>query len=621
MAGMSSGGRRRRDDLNVWPGWVDALSSLVMVFLFVLMVFMVAQFHLTSALSGSEENRTRMDRQIRELSATLGEERRANDDLRSAVAQLSAQLQTSAGQRERLERQLQSLAAERDQLQSRLADSGRQAELAVADAQRTTRDLEDAFRVIEADREKIRLQVGELSALQDDIRALRDLRRRLEADIAALDLLRQRNEQEIAGLRRSNQESEAARARIGETLRLTAEERDTLARRIRDLSGERDSLATLLAQIRAESASLARQVEDGRTRQALLGDLLTTTQGDLQRAQADLSRTQAEIEAATRRLQETQAARDGLAEEIRQVRSQREAVIAELSRSETERKAAEEGLRLTWEERAALARQLQEVLERFRLSQAQLADAAEQRTDLEAQLATAEGRIQELLASLGVTQGRMGEQEAAAIRFRRQADTLSAEAAALREEIGRMAALLAASEARDRENQVQIANLGSQLNQALAGRVQELARYRSEFFGRLRDVVANQPDIRIVGDRFVFQSEVLFDSGSATLEDRGRQRIRQIAVVLKQLTDQIPQNVNWVLRVDGHTDRRPISTREFPSNWELSNARALSVVRFLIEQGIPADRLAATGFGEFQPLETTGDLARNRRIELRLDQR
>ncbi len=621
MAGIGSGGRRRRDDLNVWPGWVDALSSLVMVFLFVLMVFMVAQFYLTSALSGSEENRTQMDRQIREMSATLVEERRANDDLRSAVAQLSAQLQTSAGQRERLERQMQALTAERDRLQTRLTESGRQAEQAVADAQRTTRDLEDAFRVIEADREKIRLQVGELSALQDDIRALRDLRRRLEADIAALDLLRQRNEQEIAGLRRSNEESEAARARLGETLRLTAEERDTLARRIRDLGGERDSLATLLAQIRAESALLARQVEDGRTRQALLGDLLTTTQGDLQRAQADLSRTQAEIEAATRRLQETQAARDGLAEEIRQVRSQREAVIAELSRSETDRKAAEEGLRLTWEERAALARQLQEILERFRLSQAQLADAAEQRTDLEAQLATAEGRIQELLASLGAVQGRLGEQEVVASRFRRQADTLSAEAAALREELGRMAALLAESEARDRDSQVQIANLGAQLNQALAGRVQELARYRSEFFGRLRDVVANQPDIRIVGDRFVFQSEVLFDSGSATLEDRGRQRIRQIAGVLRQLTDQIPEAVNWVLRVDGHTDRRPISNREFPSNWELSTARALSVVRFLIEQGVPADRLAATGFGEFQPLETTGDLARNRRIELRLDQR
>jgi len=621
MAGMSSGGRRRREDLNVWPGWVDALSSLVMVFLFVLMVFMVAQFYLTSALSGSEENRTRIDRELRELAEILAQERRANDDLRTAVAQLSAQMQTSAGQRERLERQILTLTAERDQLATRIADSGRQAEQAVAEAQRTTRDLEDAFRVIEADREKIRLQVGELSTLQDDVRTLRDLRRRLEVDIAALDLLRQRNEQEIAGLRRTNAEAETARTQLGETLRLTAEERDTLARRIRDLSGERDSLATLLSQIREEAANLARQAEDGRTRQARLGDLLTTTQGDLTRAQAELNRTQAEIDEANRRLQETQAARDGLAAEIRQVRSQREAVLAELTRSESDRKAAEDGLRLTWEERAALARQLQEVLERFRLSQLQLADAAEQRTDIEAQLATAEGRIQELLASLGVAQGRMADQQESAARFRRQADTLSAEAAALREEIVRMAALLSESEARDRDNQVQITNLGSQLNQALAGRVQELARYRSEFFGRLREVVGTRPDILIVGDRFVFQSEVLFDSGSAVLEDRGRVRIREIAGVLQQLIGQIPPNVNWVLRVDGHTDRRPIQTREFPSNWELSTARALSVVRFLIDQGIPADRLAAAGFGEFQPLESTGDLARNRRIELKLDQR
>jgi chemotaxis protein MotB len=159
---------------------------------------------------------------------------------------------------------------------------------------------------------------------------------------------------------------------------------------------------------------------------------------------------------------------------------------------------------------------------------------------------------------------------------------------------------------------------------ALASKVQELARYRSEFFGRLREVLGKRKDVRIVGDRFVFQSEVLFETGSAELGGAGQQQLGQLARALTEIAARIPKDLPWVLRVDGHTDRIPIHTPEFRSNWELSTARAISVVRFLIDQGIPADHLAATGFGEHQPLDpglSEAALRRNRRIELKLTQR
>jgi chemotaxis protein MotB len=207
---------------------------------------------------------------------------------------------------------------------------------------------------------------------------------------------------------------------------------------------------------------------------------------------------------------------------------------------------------------------------------------------------------------------------------RAQIALLNQQTAALREQIRQLTATLETAEEKARDQEVQIVNLGQRLNAALASKVQELKRYRSEFFGRLREALGDHPDIRIVGDRFVFQSEVLFGSGSAELEEEGRLQLLRVADVLKDVSDRIPEDIDWVLRVDGHTDTRPIDTILYPSNWELSTARAISVVRLLIERGIPPDRLVAAGFGEFHPLhdrDTEAAFRRNRRIELKLTQR
>ena len=203
-------------------------------------------------------------------------------------------------------------------------------------------------------------------------------------------------------------------------------------------------------------------------------------------------------------------------------------------------------------------------------------------------------------------------------------DLLNQQLLALRRQIAALNEALAASEAKDKDSQTAIKDLGSRLNAALAVQVQELRRYRSDFFGRLRAALADRKDIRVVGDRFVFQSEVLFPSGQATMSLEGLAAIDQLASAIVDLEKTIPKEVDWVLQVDGHTDARPIQNPQFPSNWELSTARAVSVVKYLISRGVPARRLVPAGHGEFAPLEegaTDDVLRRNRRIELKLTNR
>lgn len=231
--------------------------------------------------------------------------------------------------------------------------------------------------------------------------------------------------------------------------------------------------------------------------------------------------------------------------------------------------------------------------------------------------ASAQGRANELTTQVE------NEKQLTA-RALAQVEVLNQQISALRRQIAALENALDISDKRDKESQGRIADLGQRLNTALAQRVQELSRYRSDFFGRLRAILGARPDVRVVGDRFVFQSEVFFDPGQAVLRPEGRAELDKLATVMADLTKQIPDDIAWVLRVDGHTDIRAISNAQFPSNWELSSARAIAVVQYLMSKGIPPQRLVAAGFGEFQPLDTerTEDAyRRNRRIELKLTER
>ena len=360
--------RRKLRSVNIWPGFVDALTSLILALIFVFVVFVVAQFTLSEVLSGRDEALRRLNRQIDELAQMLDLERKATADLRQSVAQLSAELQSSILKRDTLSARLSELSTERDKL---------------------TQELETA-------KVKTEEEAKEVAQLEQDIAVLRSLRQDLEAKVL----------------------------------------------------------------------------------------------------------------------------------------------------------------------------------------QGQQALDAEKQVSTEAQ---------------------------------RQVELLNRQLLALREQLAAIEKALEASEAENKQKDVQIADLGRRLNVALAGKVEELARYRSEFFGKLREILGERNDIRIVGDRFVFQSEVLFPTASADLNPEGENTLRRLADTLKEIAPKIPPDIHWVLEVDGYTDKRPIST-----------ARATAVVKFLVASGVSPEHVSATGFGEFQPIDpgtSEAAYAKNRRIEFKLTQR
>ena len=284
--------------------------------------------------------------------------------------------------------------------------------------------------------------------------------------------------------------------------------------------------------------------------------------------------------------------------------------------------------------------QIAELTELLALERASTGEASENLVTLEASLSAAEterNRLRGLLDSQSDAANSAGDRVAqltaqledkdqVSQRALAQVELLNQQISALRRQIAALEDAIGASETRDRESQTKIADLGRRLNVALAQRVQELSRYRSDFFGRLREILGDRPDIRIVGDRFVFQSEVFFETGSDEIGAAGLEELDKLAAAIVELNQEIPDDIPWVLRIDGHTDKRPITNPDgrFRTNWDLSAARAISVVQHLIAEGIPADRLVAAGFGEFQPIEegeTEEAYGKNRRIELKLTER
>ena len=411
---MTAIARSRQRDINIWPGFVDALATLLMVIIFLLMIFVLAQFFLGQALSGRDQALVKLQSQVSELAELLSLERRNADDLRNNIAQLSGELQISVALRDDMKTTI-----------SRLRLQGKE----------TEQKLATVLAAAEAGKTKISAQLEELNSLAQDVTALRALREELEAKIAAMAEKLEQSEK------------------------------------------------TLLAEKKISKSARAKLEQSGKT---LLAE-------------------------------------------------------REISKSA----------------RAKLA-------------------------------------------------------------------LLNQQMAALRQTLAKISQALEVSEKLAADQKIQVSSLGQRLNAALASKVHELSRYRSEFFGRLRELLGGKKGVRIVGDRFVFQSEVLFAKGSADMGEAGKKRLLQLAQTLRKISKDIPPDIDWVLRVDGHTDKDPIHTSRFPSNWELSSARAISVVQFLVSQNLPPNRFAAAGFGEFQPLENRDDeiaKRRNRRIELKFTQR
>ena len=470
--------RRGGNGLDAWPGYVDALSTLLMVIIFVLLVFVLAQAFLSVTLSGRDQALDRLNRQMAELSDMLSLERGRSGELRTSLAQVS--------------RDLQAVTVARDALSQQLA--------------------------------ALRGQADKLTADRDALKAERD---RLSARLADADL--------------QTQAAKARSAQLQSQLAQAATRNDATAQDAANVAARLADTQRLLAAAQATLAEMKRQ-------QAELDRTVQTDKETLQAKLSDLAR---------------------LAEQVRNLSALRD---------ELERQAQDAAVRATTEQqrREAVAAELAQ--------EKQLGDSAR------AQIAAMNQQLEQLRAQLAA-----------------------------------VSQALDVAEASGKNKDVQIANLSSRLNTALAQKVEELQRYRSDFFGKLREVLANRPGIQVVGDRFVFQSEVLFPVGSADLTTAGQEEITKLAATLKDIAKEIPPEVNWLLRVDGHADRQPISGGgAFASNWELSSERAINVVKLLIADGIPPNRLAATGFADFQPLDpadTPEAYAKNRRIEIRLTDR
>lgn len=266
----------------------------------------------------------------------------------------------------------------------------------------------------------------------------------------------------------------------------------------------------------------------------------------------------------------------------------------------------------------SLQAKLQEIANLLQIEQKKNVDLTMSFTQTSQQLAALQALKAQLEADLSQ---KLTTTEKRAVDAEAFLATLQQQIEALNQQLQTLNAALQTSEATSTEQKLKIEDLDKKLAAVMAQKVEELEKYRSEFFGKLKELLASRSDVRIVGDRFVFQSEVLFPSASATLEKEGEKKLSQLANTLKEISTKIPVNLKWVLRVDGHTDSKPIHTEKFASNWELSAARAISVIKFLIKEGIPPEHLAAAGFGEFHPLEANTEDAKNRRIELKLDQR
>ncbi|WP_170573458.1 peptidoglycan -binding protein [Ruegeria atlantica] len=532
---------------SVWPGFVDAITGLLMVLTFVLTIFMVVQYVLRETISGQEDELSALSDEVAALAGALGLEERENSRLQARLGVLNSTLN--------------------------------QVETELAQAQTQLTDF--------------------------------------EAQVAALLLAQERAQGEIA-----------------------------------DLQSEQNALNLALAQSRAE---IDKQTEAARLA-AAQREALEALVADLEQSDAAQTTRISELEEQLSAEEAAKLAEAAAAENLRNRLLNADAELTAMTLAlEAQRKEAEETLTLLAAAQAAkaeLERQFGELKKEDLKAQLEAALAA--RTEAQAEAQEQRTLAEERAALLAVARDTLSAEQAISEKAQRETALLNQQMAALREQLGGLQALLDDYAERNAAADIRIQTLGQDLNAALAraaseerrrrlleeaervrleaeaeelaAQAEDLQRYRSEFFGRLRDVLGDEEGVRIEGDRFVFSSEVLFDTGSAVLSPIGQQEVAKVANILRSVAVEIPDGLNWVIRVDGHTDNVPLAgTGRYRDNWELSQGRALSVVRYMVEAlGIPPNRLAANGFGEFQPVnpaDTPEARAQNRRIELKLTER
>lgn len=600
---------------SIWPGFVDAMTALLLVLFFVLTIFMIVQFVLRETITGQEDALEQLNAEINVLARALGLSQQTNsaleddlttvrnenaeqsaliDSLNAQVALQTSQLAEQSSRIASFEEQVAGLLAERSELSANIEN------------------LESTQDRLLTEQEALQLA---LAQARDEVDAQTELARLAAARREALEALTAELQSQIEDGNAALAEAQAALSEEEANRLAEAAAAEALRERLQNADAELTAMSLALEEQRREAEETLTLLAAAR---ALEDDL------EAQLAFALLAEEQAKERA------------DGLAEQAAELGAERDSLLDQMQIAE--RRATTSDARLRQQLEEALAARL----------------AAEDQ--VASQLTEAERQA----ILLNAANQALAEEEEISAEAQRRVAALNEQVAALRAQLGSLQALLDDAAERDAAAQIRIESLGSDLNTALARAAAEerrraeleeaqrlraeeeaerlrleaerlgveaveLERYRSDFFGAVREVIEGREGVRIVGDRFVFSSEVLFEPGSAELSFAGQQQIARVVAILREVSDEIPDGIDWILRVDGHTDNVPITGGIYQDNWELSQARALSVVRYMTDAlGFPPQRLAATGFGEFRPVNagTSEDaLAQNRRIEFKLTER
>ncbi|MBY8977189.1 peptidoglycan -binding protein [Rhodobacteraceae bacterium NNCM2] len=601
-----------RFEANIWPGFVDALTALLLILMFVLSIFMIVQFSLRETITGQSRKLNDLNAQLSALTEVLSLERTKSEGLELELGTVRASLVDREAEADRLTAALAALSQQKSALETELAQTKSALTEAVDAREAVNLALAQARDEIDAQTEAARLDAARREAMQ--------------AMIAELNAQRDAREQEIVTL---NADKASALALIA-ALQTEAQARDAeLAEqnaRVADLAEDQEELASTKLELEQSQAQLRRDIAQLTAQKAVLeADLEAATLRLTNEEEARLIEAAA-AEALRKKLAEDAAELDAVTLALEQARAEAEQTLTLLAAAEAAKQRLGDELQAGIDDTEALrleleqARARQEALERT-------AGGVSEAFDREAALR----KIAE--AELAKASEQSAEQARRVALLNEQVKQLNSQLAALQQ-------LLDETAAKEAEGQVQISNLGSQLNAALARKValeaenaellaekvDQLEQVRSIFLERVEGALAGREGIKRVGDRFVFQSEVLFGPGSSQLGFAGQRELTKLGAVLRELSAELPPDLDWILRVDGHTDRTPLSgSGRYRNNWELSQARALSVVDYLINrEGVDPSRLAAAGFGEFQPIEEGEEpdsLARNRRIEFKFTER
>ncbi len=637
---MASRSLRNRlgESTNIWPGFVDVLATLLIVIIFVLMVFTVSQIYLSDAISGRDKALQELRIQISELSKILKsevkEKKEVLKDLSETESQLSS-VQTDLKKQELIAEGLQTDLAKKSteifvQEQNILALSSQIKELLselriVAKALEVYEGLDSAILDTEGLGEKIN------KALAARIDQLKTLNAKLDETNKKLALSQKNLNQKVNELNISNENLTKLNNQLDVTNKKLEISENDLTEKINELNIKNENLVAINESLGLEDGGITEQLEAIKNKNQELINLnkdLLNSQKETQETLSMLERTNLELSLRDEELQKQINQYQNLMNDLLEINDSL-------------------GLKDAT---------LQEQLEAIRFKNQELATLNQNLINKDNTIFDLRGKIIELNNVLSISDEKSKEQELEIAMLKRdienvenarameneissnqieemqieasqtfeQISILSNEIENLKIEILTLNRALESSEIETASKNLEIEILGERLNKALTSKIFELQKYRSEFFGKLQSLLGDRDDIKVVGDRFIFESELLFDSASANLQENGKTKLKQIAMTLMETTNEIPTDIDWIIQVEGHTDKRPINTIQFPSNWELSSARANSVLKLLLEVGFPPRRLAAAGYGEFYPIsdgETIEDYQQNRRIELKLTSR